>query len=1244
MKIFIPVLFLVVCAVPAFGQGGLATITGTIVDPSGAVVANAPIQVRNIANGQVFTAASTDTGNYTVLQLPIGDYDMAIAVPGFKTYNHNAFHLAAQQTMREDVRLEVGTATEAVTVTAEASLLKTESSELVHNVTISQMNNLPIMAVGAGAGFRDPFALTRMIPGITYVASSTMVVNGNPDDTVQIRQDGMTTSITGFLRQYTSMAQASTEAIEEVAVQTSNYAAEFGTAGGAVLNMSMKSGTNRYSGTAYDYAVNEILNSAAPYTGLKGKVRRHNVGFTFGGPVRIPKVYDGNNRTFFFFNYEAFKANTLETSATPTVPIQAYRDGNFFPLLAAAGNQALRTGSGAGATNYTDPTGLAVRSGMIFDPATTTPNANGSGTYRLQFPGNLIPAGRFDPISMKILAMVPLPKGINHLKGQFGGNYQEPFITDRDSKIPSIKIDQTIGSKGRLSGYWQSTSTASQYAVGPNASEGFPLPISASRGTFISAKVIRVNYDHTLTPTMLLHLGAGWNSLNFDDHAPVLDYNAFTSLGLRGSILNRTFPVINIPGTGAGGAQAAATGGLSQLGPGIQGPQLERRPMGNVTLNWVKGNHTYKMGAEYRLEKYPNYSVSDTAGRYTFGNSTQQTSLQGLNVSQGFHGFNFASFMMGDLSAVSLNQPLASNTVKSQWALYAQDTWKLTRKLTVDYGLRWDLGTYGKEMYGRNGNLGFNVLNPSAGGHPGGQIYEATCGCTFASNYPYAVGPRVGAAYQINTKTVLRGGFGIVYSTAGNTTGASVNSANAGTPGFGLTVGKFQDGIPSNVKPIWPNFNINAGHAEGTVTGAPTFLDPNAGRPARQYQWSLGLQREITKDTIVEASYVANRGVWWPAGGLASINVLKQSDLTSRNFNDFTSSAESALLTTPIANLSALQRSTLAGRGIVLPYSNFPAAQNARQSILPFPQYTGAVSPSQAPLGKTWYDSLQVNVTQRFSHGLSANANYTWSKNLDLMSSTDIFNRQLGKNISGNDVPQQFRVSAEYQVPSFANSGIRFLSTKTVSYILGNWGIGWYMQYQSAGILNRPSNQGTIPLSNFLGRGPGAAQLRTGPDGKPMNPWSVNWVDYDGVRHTDPIDINCHCFDPTKTIVFNRDAWESIPNGQWANSFSDLRYYRGIRQPQENLNVSRNFRFGERVLLHVRVEFQNILNRTRLPQPSNGTGGNFSANPTVFGATNSDGTPNPTAGLYNGGFGTITPYNQAVTGMRSGIFVGRISF
>jgi len=318
----------------------------------------------------------------------------------------------------------------------------------------------------------------------------------------------------------------------------------------------------------------------------------------------------------------------------------------------------------------------------------------------------------------------------------------------------------------------------------------------------------------------------------------------------------------------------------------------------------------------------------------------------------------------------------------------------------------------------------------------------------------------------------------------------------------------------------------------------------------------------------------------------------------------------------------------LASRGVTLtPYANYSTGQTVRQSLLPFPQYSSSINPAQAPLGKTWYDALQLNVTQRLSYGLAFNFNYTAGKALDLMSSPDIFNRQLGKDL-GNDTPQQVRMTAEYQVPRLRDSGIRWLSNPVVSYILGDWGIGWYFQYQSAPLLARPGNQGTQPVSQWLGRGPGPAQYV---EGQPL--YSTNWVDYDGNVRTDELDVNCHCFDPTKTIVLNPAAWSNIPNGQWGAQQTAIRQFRGIRQPQENINVSRNFRIKERVVLHIRAEFQNAFNRTRLPQPAIG---NFTATPTKF-ATGSN------AGLYSGGFGTVLP-TSGTGGARAGTLIARLTF
>jgi hypothetical protein len=311
----------------------------------------------------------------------------------------------------------------------------------------------------------------------------------------------------------------------------------------------------------------------------------------------------------------------------------------------------------------------------------------------------------------------------------------------------------------------------------------------------------------------------------------------------------------------------------------------------------------------------------------------------------------------------------------------------------------------------------------------------------------------------------------------------------------------------------------------------------------------------------------------------------------------------------------------LSSRGVVLPYAGYSTGQTVRQSLLPFPQYTSSITPSQAPLGNTWYDALQVNLTQRFSHGLSFNFNYTYSKNLDLISSPDIFNRSMGKDLTSLDTPQQLRMTAEYQTPKLSGN-------RVISYILGDWGLGWYFQYQSAGALNRPNNAGSQPISQWLGRGPGPAQW----DGT-TSLWSTNWTDYDGNVHTDPIDINCHCFDPTTTQVLNPAAWSNIPNGEWGPQQTTFRQYRGIRQPQENINISRNFRIKERVVFHIRAEFQNAFNRTRLPNP---TTNGYQNNPRVF-------TSGSNAGLYSSGFGTILP-TSGTNGQRTGTLIARITF
>ena len=1228
---------LVVSASLGFGQTGLATVTGTIADKTGAVMANAPVTLRNLQNGQVLTAASSATGNYTISQVPIGDYDLSVAVTGFKTYSHTNFHLSASQNMREDVTLDVGQTTESVTVTAEASLLKTESSEVAQNVTLSQLNNLPILIVGGtNSGFRDPFSSMRLIPGARYAGGSniaagapaavtTLVINGTPANTFNARLDGMTTTPTGpRLIGAQMQTQPSVDAVEEVNIETSNFAAEYGTAGGAMVNMITKSGTNAYHGSAYDYGTNEAMNAHQPYTGIRNVVKQHDWGFTVGGPVRIPKVYDGLNKTFFFYSYEQYRSKNINTSNTTTVPLPAYRTGDFSSLITTE-NRLITTATG----NAVDALNRTMASGTIFDPNSQAIAANGTA-YRNAFPGNIVPTSRFDPIVVKILPLIPQPLGLNASRGQASNNYQGTFDSSRTSAIPSIKVDQNMGSKGRLSFYYQKTHTLVPRT--PTGADAFTPPLTGSVASQSSGRTIRLNYDYTITPRLLLHLGAGWNDSDFALKAELDNFDAVKELGLKGQTAARYFPYMIIAVNGN-----TAIGGSSNFGmSGFPTHSLERRPSGIASASYVTGGHTIKIGSDWRMEKFPNIIDANTNGTYIFGaNMTEQPSLLGVTTNQGFDGFEFASYLLGGVSSNSLNAPIALSNNKTQFALYAQDTWKVTRKLTLDYGMRWDYGTYANEQYGRNGSIGLAIANPSASGRLGGNQYESACKCKFATNYPYAVGPRLGMAYQINTKTVLRAGVGVVYNATSTSSGSSSNSASSTAfPGnSGQITGLFKDGMPTNIIPEWPSFNPGVGHPVGGVIGMPALLDPNAGRPARLLQFSVGLQREINRNLVVEASYVANRGVWWTGSGLAPLNQLSQPQLRSLGFTDFTSSTEALLLTRTVSALTAAQKSTLAARGISgLPYGNFPSSQTVRQSLRAYPQYNSS-GLAGAPLGVTQFDSFQLNVTQRFSRGLQFNMNYNFAKSLEITGSTDPFNRRNGRDVGAFDLPHQLRLTLQYQVPELRNSGLAVVSNRAVSQVLSGWGIGAYLAYQSAGIVGRPTSNGTTPISQFLGYGPGSAQLKTDANGNYMNPWSVNWTDYSGTVHTDPIDINCHCFDPTKTVVLNPAAWSNIPDGQFGAQQGTLRFYRGVRQPEENVNFSRNFRFKERVTLNVRVEFNNIMNRMRLPGP---VGGNFATNPTLF-------TSGANTGLYSGGFGTMSVLS-GTSGQRTGTFVGRITF
>ena len=1186
---------LVLC--PLFAQGDRGTITGTIADPAGAVVANAPVEARNPSTGSVTQVASTATGNYTLANLPAGQYELKVTVPGFKTYVRQNIDVQVAQTLRIDIALEVGSASESVTVTAEVSLLKTESGDLSHNVESARLNALPVLGLGEAAagtsGIRNPLAVTQLAPGTYYKANSDVRVNGAPANTQSIRVEGME-SANGLMSFAQAQTQPSVDAIQELTIQTSNFAAEYGQAGGGVFNFTMKSGTNQFHGTAYDYFVNEALNASQPFVNTRQRQRRQDFGFTFGGPVTIPKLYNGHDKTFFFINWEKFIERQFINNQAITVPTDAYRAGNF--AAASTGRQLAL-----------DPLGRPIIEGNLYDPSTTRIAPNGQRIRDL-YPGNTIPPSQFDPVAVRLQNLIPRAT----LPGlQNNGIY--PYPSERDTGIPAVKVDHNISSRAKVSYYWSKTSTASQFSPTRGASEGFPDMITATRGTFITSYVNRVNFDYTLRPTVLMHVGLGYQTNDFDDHTAKLDVDPLKEIGLKGGTLNRQFPSFRM-------LTIAGRGGVNNIGPGGQARNLFARPSANLSFTWVKNNHTYKFGGDFRIEGTPTSTFTNVNGLFNFsGEQTGLPSTQGQNLAGGTVGFPYASLLLGRVGDGNVSRVAVYRAGKQFWAGFAQDTWKVTRRLTLDYGIRYDFSTYPKEQYGRGANFSATTPNPSAGGRLGASIYEGSgpgqCNCNFAKNYPWAFGPRLGIAYQINPKTVLRIGAGVNYFASTNTGVGTVQSNNPWeSPSFGDASSILADGIPIN--PIWPNLSAGQFPIGQTVTGTlPAVIDQNYGRPARQTQWSIGIQREIRRNLVVEGSYVGNRGTWWRANNLNNINALTP-QILARNGLDLNSAADRTII-------NARLDSANAGRfRNQLPYSGFPTSATVAQALRPFPQF-GTLAFTGAPIGNTWYDSFQAKVTKRYSYGLDFTYTFTWQKELALGAESDnggiitaqvndVFNRGINKSFSGYSKPLVSFLAVNYRLQPLTGN-------KWVRTAVKDWVIGGVLGHSSGQPIRVPNANNQ--LATVLFRGTQANRV-------PGEPLFTQ-------------DLNCHCFDPERTFVLNPKAWSDPAPGQFGTSSLYYNDYRYQRRPDEALSLAREFRFTERARFQIRAEFSNIFNRTRLADPVPGTVAGQSFTSTQ--------QRNNTTGLTTGGFGWI---NTAVTttllnnvgGPRTGTLVARITF
>jgi hypothetical protein len=702
-----------------------------------------------------------------------------------------------------------------------------------------------------------------------------------------------------------------------------------------------------------------------------------------------------------------------------------------------------------------------------------------------------------------------------------------------------------------------------------------------------------------------MHVGAGLLDTRINDHSA--PYNAATQLGLSGTNVN-LFPVL--------GGLSENQGGLSAgTGPGNQIHVILRKPTFNVSLTWVRNNHTLKFGGEAMANGYQMFNQTYAMGWFEFSpNETGLPSLNGVSL-PGTAGFSYASFLLGAVDNGYDAVPATTHMGAHAMSGFVQDTWKVTRTLTVDYGLRYDFSTYLKDGNGYYGIFSPSTANPAAGGIPGAIIYEGSgggrCNCQFAHNYPFAFGPRIGVAYQFSPKTVLRVGAGVSYyktddDQVGFSTGSEYlySTSTYGSPAFNL-----QNGLP--YKLTFPNFYAGQYLFPGSLGSAPQEMDQNAGRPARQVQWSVGVQREIFPNLLAEATYVGNRGAYWNAGGIINPNALSEQVLEAHGLT-LNSAADLQILASPLNSPLAIS----SGYGTP-PYPGFPLTATVAQALRPYPQYGAVTNWHWVPDGDTWYEALQMKGTKRFSHGLQAGTSFTWSKQLESGVEDDygrgdgvfinnVFNRPNQKTLSAYDQPLLLVISGSYLTPKL-NGGNKFTSNKVVGWLARDWQIGTLLRYASGLPIQSPTSTSNLATYTFqttlMDRVPGVPLFTQ--------------------------DLNCHCFNPNTTFVLNPAAWVNPPAGQYGTAAAYYNDFRYQRRPAENLSLARNFRVKERISLQIRAEFSNVFNRTEMNNPTSTTA-------TATQTRNA-------AGQTTGGFGYINT-GTTFSAPRSGQLVARFQF
>ena len=1046
-------LFLLAAATAGFSQSDRGTIAGTILDSSGGAVQGATITAKAVNTGTVYTATSGPTGGFRIPDVQVGSYNITVAASGFKTEEKTGIVVQINTTASTDFSLQPGDVQETLTVVADTPALQTETSEIGTVVGSKQIEDLPFSINSTGQSFlRSPETFVFLTPGTAGPGTNSdhsssgifeSKLSGGQNFSTEVILDGASTTRADSGSAFDQTAP-SVEALSEFKVSTSTISAEFGRTSGGVESFVTKSGTNSYHGTAFELYRNDKLDANSwdnDFNNLpKPRDHQHDFGGSLGGPVRIPKLYNGHDKTFFFFSWEQYR-NNQGTSQFSTVPTDKERSGDFSELL----------GPDTGIINPCDGSHILV--GQIFNPSTTqTVMVGGQPVQcRTAFSGNKIT--NLSTVAQNILAFVPhanSPSGSGGCKpvvcNNFLLNSNKPI---RDTTM-TFRIDQNWGLKNK---FFFSYSSRDQGVL--NGNPFLPGPVDPNFHNSNFTHYLRFGWDDTLSTNLLNHLTVGFNRLsNLSRGQSVTGVDWDKILGI-GNASGPVFPPINFNTTIANPLFSV---GYQSLSAANDDGNIPNSLVVAESVSWIKGRHSLRFGFDWRSYQFSRKSQANQSPTYSFfGYQTAYTP----NSNQ--TGDPFASFMIGapqeeSLQVASVFPRWASN----YYAGYVEDDYKIRKDLTLNLGLRYDVDTPRHEAHNAESVLDLTAPNPGnaavpiSPAIPGALIYGA--GASGAKTFYKDFGPRMGFAYAPERlfgffkQTVLRGGYSIYYAALTYSDfGNSLTSGATATPDF-ATTDKFSAvqspdlGFPSFTP---PSNNRDAALLNGQ--GSINFVAPSFGRPGMVQNWSLEVQHQLAPDLILSVGYI----------GMHSTRLhsnLAQPDSIDPRFLSLGTQLNNSVT-------SAAGQATLAGLGVTVPgwftqlYGNNAAVG---QLLLPFPQYQSISSSCCLEnLGQATYNALQAKVERRFRNGLNLLASYTFSKTLTDADSTfpvftgfnsNVFgaqnpqNLKAEKSVSYQDIPHAFVLSYLYELP--AGPGKKYLSHGPASKVLGGWEVGAVHRYQ----------------------------------------------------------------------------------------------------------------------------------------------------------------------------------------------------